>query len=85
MCPEPNANRRLFAEFSRNRRVPFTQPSAPCHLGPLPWTSGECPVEAKRKGFVVEELVVQVLVEVAVAVIAILFGQLLKKIGLVPA
>jgi hypothetical protein len=43
------------------------------------------PGEAKRKEFVVEELVVQVLIEVAVAVVAILFGQLLRKIGLVPA
>ncbi|MCW3043693.1 MAG: hypothetical protein JWL57_1851 [Actinobacteria bacterium] len=43
------------------------------------------PREAKRKGLVVEELVVQVLIEVAVAVVALLFGQLLKKIGLVPA
>jgi hypothetical protein len=41
------------------------------------------PGEDKRKGFVVEELVVQVLIEVAVAVVAILFGQLLRKIGLV--
>ena len=40
------------------------------------------PGEAKRKGLVVEELVVRVLVEVAVAVVALLFGQLLKKIGL---
>jgi hypothetical protein len=43
------------------------------------------PGEAKRKGLVVEELVVQVLIEVAVAVVALLFGQLLKKIGLVSA
>jgi hypothetical protein len=43
------------------------------------------PREAERKGLVVEELVVQVLIEVAVAVVALLFGQLLKKIGLVSA
>jgi hypothetical protein len=43
------------------------------------------PDEANWKGLVVEELVVQVLIEVAVAVVAILFGQLLRKIGLVSA
>jgi hypothetical protein len=43
------------------------------------------PGEANWKGLVVEELVVQVLIEVAVAVVAILFGQLLRKIGLVSA
>ena len=43
------------------------------------------PGEAKGKGLVVEELVVQVLIEVAVAVVALLSGQLVKKIGLVSA
>jgi hypothetical protein len=39
----------------------------------------------KRKGHFVEELVVHLLIDVVVAVVGILFGRLLNKLGILPA